>query len=73
MRIYLDNNATTPLHSAVGEALQEAFRDVYGNASSVHQEGRGARQALEQARESVAGLIGAAPREVIYQRRNGIE
>ena len=73
MRIYLDNNATTPLHSAVGEALQEAFRDVYGNASSVHQEGRGRGRRWSEARESVAGLIGAAPREVIHQRRNGIE
>lgn len=66
MRIYLDNNATTPLHPAVLEALQQAFRDVYGNASSVHQEGRAARQALEQARESVAALIGAVSREVVF-------
>jgi len=66
MRIYLDNNATTPLHPAVLEALGNALRDVYGNASSVHQEGQSARRGIEDARESVARLIAAEARDVIF-------
>src|SRR5215510_12308057 len=58
-RIYLDNNATTAVHPAVLDALQESLRDVYGNASSIHQEGQTARRRIEDARESVALLIGA--------------
>ncbi len=66
MRIYLDNNATTALHPAVLEALQESLRDVYGNASSIHREGQTARRRIEEARESVAGLIGASAREIVF-------
>jgi len=46
-RIYLDNNATTAVHPAVLEALQESLRDVYGNASSIHKEGQTARRRIE--------------------------
>ena len=66
MRVYLDNNATTPLHPAVLKALQEALADVYGNASSIHKEGQTARRRIEDARESVARLIGATAREVVF-------
>src|SRR6266852_8054549 len=66
MHIYLDNNATTPLHPAVLEALERSLRDVFGNASSIHKEGQSARRAIEDARESVASLIGASPREVVF-------
>ncbi len=66
MRIYLDNNATTPLHPAVLDALHEALRDVYGNASSIHKEGQTARRRIENAREAVARLIGATPREIVF-------
>ncbi|MCU1348078.1 MAG: Cysteine desulfurase NifS, partial [Acidobacteria bacterium] len=66
MRIYLDNNATTPLHPEVLEALGAALRDVYGNASSIHKEGQSARQAIEEARESVGRLIGAAARDLVF-------
>ena len=65
-RIYLDNNATTALHPEVLESLQEALRDVYGNASSIHKEGQAARRRIEDARESVALLIGATAREVVF-------
>lgn len=65
-RIYLDNNATTPLHPDVLDALERSFRDVFGNPSSVHQEGRSARRLIEDARESVARLIGATPREIVF-------
>ena len=66
MRIYLDNNATTPIHPRVLDALTEALRDVYGNASSIHKEGQSARRRFEEARESVARLIGATAREVVF-------
>src|SRR5215218_5747406 len=61
--IYLDHNATTPL---LPEAW-EAMRDVPpGNPSSAHAAGRKARQALEDAREKVAALLGARPEEVTF-------
>jgi cysteine desulfurase len=66
MRIYLDNNATTPLHPAVLEAVGASLRDVFGNASSIHKEGQSARRAIEDARESVARLIAAEARDVIF-------
>lgn len=65
-RIYLDNNATTAIHPDVLAVLQESLRDVYGNASSIHKEGQRARQTIEEARESVARLIGAEPRDVVF-------
>lgn len=65
-RIYLDNNATTPIHPEVLRVLEESLRDVYGNASSIHKEGQTARRVIEEARESVAQLIGAIPREVVF-------
>ncbi|HXH41379.1 MAG TPA: cysteine desulfurase family protein [Thermoanaerobaculia bacterium] len=66
MRIYLDNNATTPLHPAVLEALGNSLRDVFGNASSIHKEGQAARRGIEDARESVARLIAAEARDIIF-------
>jgi cysteine desulfurase len=66
MRIYLDNNATTKLHPDVLGVLESALRDVYGNASSIHGEGQHARRVIESARESVAQLIGATAREVVF-------
>lgn len=66
MRVYLDNNATTPVHPAVLDALHEALVEVYGNASSIHKEGQTARRRIENARESVAHLIGATAREVVF-------
>ena len=66
MRVYLDNNATTPIHPRVLDALGEALRDVFGNASSIHKEGQTARRRFEEARESVARLIRATAREVVF-------
>ncbi|MHB0970231.1 MAG: cysteine desulfurase family protein [Thermoanaerobaculia bacterium] len=66
MRIYLDNNATTPIHPRIVEDLLLHFRDVYGNASSIHKEGQTARRLLEEAREHVAGLLVAAPTEIVF-------
>ena len=66
MRIYLDNNATTAIHPDVLAVLTTSLRDVFGNASSIHQEGQVARRMIEDARESVARLIGATAREVVF-------
>jgi cysteine desulfurase len=64
--IYLDNNATTPTLPAVWEAMWPFLTEVYGNPASAHAAGRRARQALEDAREQVAGLLGAHPDEVVF-------
>lgn len=63
--IYLDNNASTELDPEVREAIAAAL-DLYGNPSSVHSAGRRARRAVEEAREEVAGLIGATPAEIFF-------
>ncbi len=66
-RVYLDNNATTPTHPEVLDAMLPFYKDTFGNPSSVHQFGRTARSAVEEARTSVAQLIGAAsPDEIVF-------
>lgn len=65
-KIYLDHNATTPLHPDVIEAMLPVMREFFGNPSSIHSEGRKARVLLDEAREKVAGLIGATPGEIIF-------
>src|ERR1700716_416566 len=64
-RVYLDWNATTLLRREVREAMAAAS-DLSGNPSSVHAEGRQARRLVEDARASIAGAIGALPRNVIF-------
>ena len=64
--VYLDYNATTPLHPAVLDAMLPFLRDEYGNASSRHAWGRRARQALDMAREQVAVAVRAQPSEVVF-------
>src|SRR5919197_3150179 len=64
-RIYLDWNATAPLRREARAAALVAL-DVIGNPSSVHGEGRAARRLIEQAREQVAALVGAEPRNVVF-------
>lgn len=63
--IYLDYNATAPVRPDAAAAVAEALQAT-GNASSVHGFGREARRILEDAREAVAGLVGAAPAQVIF-------
>jgi cysteine desulfurase NifS len=65
-RIYLDNNATTPVAGAVREAMLPYLGQAYGNPSSLHDAGREAREAVEKARRSVARLINASPRRIIF-------
>lgn len=63
--VYLDYNATVPLKQPVIEAMAAALAEC-GNASSVHRFGRLARRAVETAREEVAVLVGAAPRQIVF-------
>ncbi|HEY55315.1 MAG TPA: cysteine desulfurase [Dehalococcoidia bacterium] len=65
-KVYLDNAATTPLLPEVREAMMPYLGDVFGNPSSLHDWGDGAREAVETARAQVAGLIGAKPEEIIF-------
>jgi cysteine desulfurase len=65
-RIYLDHNATTALLPEVFEAMAPYLSGAPGNASSLHQEGRLARRAVESARECIAGLLDASPRQMIF-------
>jgi len=66
MRVYLDHNATTPVAPEVLEAMLPYFTDAFANASSIHSDGQRARAGVEQARQSVAALIGAHPSEIIF-------
>lgn len=65
-RIYFDHNATTPVHPAVADAMSASLRAEFGNPSSVHHFGQQAKAAIDQARSSVAALIGADPSEVVF-------
>jgi cysteine desulfurase len=65
-RIYLDNNATTPVLPEVFEAMRPHFCEEFGNASSIHHHGQQTRAAVESARESVAALLGCQASEVIF-------
>jgi cysteine desulfurase len=65
-RIYLDNNATTPVDPAVLEAMLPYFSADFGNASSIHTFGQHARAAVETAREQVAALLNARPQEIVF-------
>lgn len=64
--IYLDANATTPPDPEVVEAMLPYLTRQYGNPSSSHAAGRAARKAVERAREQVAGLLNAAPQEILF-------
>lgn len=65
-RIYLDNNATTPVLPDVFEAMRPYFGDQFGNASSIHHHGQQTRAAVEDARESVGSLLGCRASEVVF-------
>lgn len=64
--IYFDYNATTPLDTAVREAMLPFLDDVWGNPSSVHSIGRRARALLDDARDRAARFLGAKPSEIIF-------
>ncbi len=64
--LYLDHNATTPVLPAAWDAMRPLMAEAFGNPSSSHAAGRQARRHLEDARETVARLLGALPEEVIF-------
>ncbi len=64
--IYLDNNATTKIDPKVLEAMMPYLTDNFANASSTHQFGVGANEAVKKARQQVANLISASPKEIIF-------
>jgi len=65
-RIYLDNNATTPVLPEVLDAMRPYFSEQFGNASSIHQNGQHSRAAIEDARDRVAALLGCQASEIIF-------
>ena len=65
-RAYFDHNATTPVDDRVLEAMMPYYRQVYGNASSVHGFGQSARQGVEKARRQVAKQLGCAARDIVF-------
>lgn len=65
-RIYADNAATTKVAPEVVDAMLPYFTETYGNPSSIYNEGRTARVAVEKAREQVANAIGASPKEIYF-------
>lgn len=62
----MDHSATTPVAPEVLEAMLPYFSEKFGNASSLHSFGLEAKEALEESREKVAGLLGAKPEEIIF-------
>lgn len=65
-QIYLDHASTTPVRPEVVEAMTPYFTEHFGNPSSIYPLGQEASDAVAAARESLAGLIGAAPREIFF-------
>ena len=65
-QIYFDHNATTPLLDEVFEAMTPYLKEAWGNPSSIHWAGRGARGGLDTAREQVAEFFGCATSEIIF-------
>ena len=64
--VYLDYAATTPIAPEVFEAMRPYFDSVYGNPSSLHQKGREAKKALQEAKQKIAACIGAVADEIIF-------
>ena len=64
--IYVDNAATTKMSDAAYDTMTKLMKDTWGNPSSLYTHGQEAKEVLEQAREDIASLIGANPREIIF-------
>lgn len=65
-RIYLDHNASTPVHPEVVAEMLPYFEEVFGNPSSVHGFGRDAREGVDTARERIARFLGTNPDEIVF-------
>lgn len=66
MNVYFDHNATTRIDDEVLDAMMPFLREAYGNASSRHDDGTRAREAVEAARAQVAALVGVQPAQVVF-------
>lgn len=66
MKVYADQAATTKISERALQAMLPCFTNIYGNPSSLHAEGRKAEKALEEARKTVAKVLGAAPQEIYF-------
>jgi len=66
MSVYLDHAATTPMRPEVLDAMAPYLTEHFGNPSSIHGAGRRARLGLDEARETVARVLGAKPREIVF-------
>ncbi|HET6947039.1 MAG TPA: cysteine desulfurase NifS [bacterium] len=66
MRVYADHGATTPVDPRVTAAMLPYFSQTFGNAGSIHAWGQEAREAVDLAREIMAGAVGAAPQEIVF-------
>src|SRR5258706_12212799 len=65
-RVYLDHNASTPVHPEVVAEMLPYFTEVYGNPSSIHAFGREAREGMDLARERVARFLKVTPQEIVF-------
>ena len=66
MKIYADNAATTKMSRTAIDTMVKYMEETYGNPSSLYMIGQAAKEALEEARETVAGVINAEPREILF-------
>ena len=66
MSIYADHAATTAMSEAAIDAMTRCMREEYGNPSSLYRIGQQAKETLENAREEIAAVIGAEPREIYF-------
>lgn len=64
--VYLDHSATTPVSARSLEVMLPYFSEHFGNASGIYRQGRQAKQGLEEARRTVAGVLNARPSEVVF-------
>jgi len=65
-RVYLDHNASTPVHPEVLAEMLPYFGEVFGNPSSIHAFGREAREGMDRARERVASFLNVSPSEIVF-------
>ncbi len=65
-RRYLDHAATTPLDPEVFKIMKPYFTEKFGNPSSIHETGHGAKVAIKKAREQVAKVLHCRPNEILF-------
>jgi cysteine desulfurase len=65
-RVYLDHNASTPVHPEVVAEMLPYFGEIFGNPSSIHAFGREAREGMDRARERVASFLSVSPQEIVF-------